>query len=315
MKILIVGHFNETAQSKITRYFPQDWNVVIVPPGQEMLHHIEDCQVLIPEHIKVDPSLLATAKKLKLVQTGAGYDNVDIPACTQLGIWVANAAGVNAQAVAEHVMALMLSYYKNIPFLDHFMKSRMDEHDLEYTGSELEGKTIGIIGLGAIGKKVAAFCRVFDMTVLASARKTVVQADDLVTRTDLDTLLSTSDIVSVHVPLTEQTEHLINQEVFKKMKNTALFINTARGGIVNERDLIDALKTGELSGACLDVYESEPLPIDSELRTLSNVILTPHTAGMPDGRKFHKKRYDFFIDNIKRVQNGKAPVSRLNQLL
>ncbi|MEK4004872.1 hydroxyacid dehydrogenase [Paenibacillus sp. FSL H3-0333] len=315
MKVLIVGHFNETAQSKITGYFPQDWNVIIVPPGQDMQHHIEDCQVLIPEHIQVDPSLLASAKKLKLVQTGAGYDNVDIPACTQLGIWVANAAGVNAQAVAEHVMALMLAYYKNIPFLDHFMKNRMDEHHLEYTGSELEGKTMGIIGLGAIGKKVAAFCSAFDMNVLAYARSTEVPSDGIVKMTDFDTLLSTSDIVSVHAPLTEQTKHLMNQEVFKKMKNTAIFINTARGGIVNERDLLDALKNGDISGACLDVYESEPLPIDSELRTLDNVILTPHTAGMPDGRKFHQKRYDFFIKNIKRVQNGEEPESRLNQLL
>lgn len=141
MKILIVGHFNETSKSNIAEYFPQDWNVVIVPPGEEMLHHIEDCQVLIPEHIKVDYSLLANAKKLKLVQTGAGFDNVDIPACTQLGIWVANAARVNAQAVAEHVMALILSYYKNIPFLNHFMKNKMDENQLDYTGSELKGNS------------------------------------------------------------------------------------------------------------------------------------------------------------------------------
>lgn len=127
------------------------------------------------------------------------------------------------------------------------------------------------------------------MNVLAYARKTVVQADGLMTMTDLDNLLSTSDIVSVHVPLTEQTKHLINQTALQKMKSSALFINTARGGIVNQTDLIDALKTGVISGACLDVYESEPLPLDSELRTLSNVVLTPHTAGMPDGRKFHKK--------------------------
>jgi D-3-phosphoglycerate dehydrogenase len=153
MKILIVGYFSETSKTNITKYFPQDWNVVVVPPGKEMLHHIQDCQVIIPEHIQVDHSLLSTAKKLKLVQTGAGFDNVDVPACTQLGIWVANAAGVNAQAVAEHVMALMLSYYKNIPFLDSFMKNRRDEKQLDYTGSELNGKTIGIIGLGAIGKK------------------------------------------------------------------------------------------------------------------------------------------------------------------
>ncbi|WP_339187028.1 NAD(P)-dependent oxidoreductase [Paenibacillus sp. FSL R5-0490] len=314
MKILIVGYFSETSKSNIARCFPQDWNVVIVPPGKEMLDHIEDCQVLIPEHIKVDHSLLSNAKKLKLVQTGAGFDNVDVPACTQRGIWVANAGGVNAQAVAEHVMALILSYYKNIPFLDTFMKNKMDENQLDYAGSELKGKTIGIIGLGAIGKKVAAFCRVFDMNVLAYARNATVQSDGFVKMTDFDTLVSTSDIVSVHVPLNEQTKQLINKAAFKKMKNTTLFINTARGGIVNERDLIDALKNGDISGACLDVFESEPLPIDSELRSLGNVILTPHTAGMPDGRKFHKTRYDFFIKNIKRVENGEEPESKLNQL-
>ncbi len=314
MKILIVGHFNESSKSNIVRYFPQNWNVVIVPPGKEMLHHVEDCQVIIPEHIKVDHSLLSIAKNLKLVQTGAGFDNVDIPACTQRGIWVANAAGVNAQAVAEHVMALILSYYKNIPFFDAFMKNRMDENQLDYTGSELEGKTVGIIGFGAIGKKVAAFCQVFDMKVLGYKRNPVPGADDCVKMTDFDTLVSTSDIISVHLPLNPQTKQLINKTTFQKMKNTALFINTARGGIVNEQDLIEALKNGDIAGACLDVFESEPLPLDSELRNLGNVILTPHTAGMPDGRKFHKKRYDFFVENIKRVEHGEEPISKLNQV-
>jgi D-3-phosphoglycerate dehydrogenase len=314
MKILIVGYFTETSKLNISRHFPEDWDIVIVQPGKEMLHHIEDCQVIIPEHIKVDRSLLSMAKKLKLVQTGAGFDNVDIDACTQYGIWAANAAGVNAQAVAEHVMALILSYYKNIPFLNAFMKNRIDENELQYTGSELKGKTIGIIGFGAIGKKVAEFCKVFGMNVLIYARNPVVQSDDFVKMTDFDTLVSTSDIVSVHVSLNQQTKQLINKEVFKKMKNTALFINTARGGIVNERDLIDALKNGYISGACLDVFESEPLQTDSELRDLSNVILTPHTAGMPDGLKFHKKRYDFFVNNIKRVEKGEVPENKLNQL-
>ncbi|WP_172200122.1 NAD(P)-dependent oxidoreductase [Saccharibacillus qingshengii] len=314
MKILIVGYFSEVSQSTLVKYFPQDWNVVIVPPGNEMLDHIADCHVIIPEPIQVDHSLLSRAPKLKLVQTGAGFDNVDVPACTQLGIWVANAAGVNAQAVAEHVMALILSYYKNIPFLDRFMKNREDESRLDYTGSELEGQTIGIIGLGAIGKKVAAFCNVFDMKVQAYGKTGAVQPDDLAQRTDLDTLLSTSDIISVHLPLNEQTKRLIDKKAFKKMKKNALFINTARGGIVDEQDLIHALKNGDIAGACLDVFESEPLSLDSELRHLNNVILTPHTAGMPDGRKFHRKRYDFFIENIKRVENGEAPASKLNQL-
>ena len=314
MKVLMVGYFTEISKLNIARQFPGDWDVVIVPPGEEMLHHIEDCQVIIPEHIKVDHRLLSIAKKLKLVQTGAGYDNVDINACTQLGIWAANAAGVNAQAVAEHVMALMLSYYKNIPFLNAFMKNRIDETQLNYTGSELKGKTIGIIGFGAIGKKVAEFCRVFDMHVLVYARSANAQSDGFVKITDFDHLVSASDIVTVHASLNPQTKQLINKEVFKKMKNTALFINTARGGIVNERDLIDALKNGDISGACLDVFESEPLPTDSELRDLRNVILTPHTAGMPDGLKFHEKRYAFFVNNIKRVENGEEPENKLNQL-
>ncbi|WP_143321122.1 NAD(P)-dependent oxidoreductase [Clostridium sp. HBUAS56010] len=314
MKVLMVGYFTEISKLNIARQFPGDWDVVIVPPGEEMLHHIEDCQVIIPEHIKVDHRLLSIAKKLKLVQTGAGYDNVDINACTQLGIWAANAAGVNAQAVAEHVMALMLSYYKNIPFLNAFMKNRIDETQLNYTGSELKGKTIGIIGFGAIGKKVAEFCRVFGMHVLVYARNANVQSDGFVKMTDFDHLVSASDIVTVHASLNLQTKQLINKEVFKKMKNTALFINTARGGIVNERDLIDALKNGDIAGACLDVFESEPLPTDSELRDLRNVILTPHTAGMPDGLKFHEKRYAFFVNNIKRVENGEEPESKLNQL-
>ena len=313
MKILIVGYFTEISKSIITRHFPKDWDIVIVPPGKEMLHHIEDCQVIIPEHIKVDRNLLSKAKNLKLVQTGAGYDNVDIDACTQFGIWVANASGVNAKAVAEHVMALILSYYKNIPFLDAFMKNRIDESQLDYTGSELTGKTIGIVGFGAIGKKVAEFCRVFDMNVLAYARNAVVQSDDFVKMTDFDNLVSTSDIVTVHASLNPQTKQLIDKEVFRKMKNTALFINTARGGIVNEKDLIEALKNGDISGACLDVFDAEPLSTDSELRNLSNVILTPHTAGMPDGLKFHKKRYEFFVNNIKRVENGEEPENKLNQ--
>lgn len=315
MKILIVGYFTQMSKSTITRHFPKDWDIAIVPPGKEMLHHIKDCQVIIPEHIKVDRNLLSMAKNLKLVQTGAGYDNVDIDACTQLGIWVANAAGVNAQAVAEHVIALILSYYKNIPYLDRFMKNKVDEKNLDYTGSELKGKTIGIIGMGAVGKKVAEFCRVFDMNVLANARNTVVQSDSIVKMTSFDNLVSASDIITVHASLNSQTKNLIDKRVFKKMKNNALFINTARGGIVNENDLINALKNGDILGACLDVFETEPLSTDSELRNLSNVILTPHTAGMPDGVKFHKKRYDFFVNNINHVKNGEEPESKLNQLL
>jgi D-3-phosphoglycerate dehydrogenase len=152
------------------------------------------------------------------------------------------------------------------------------------------------------------------MNVLAYSRSSVIPSGCFVKMTNFDDLIQVSDIVSVHTALNQQTKHIIDQAVFKKMKRSALFINTARGGIVNEKDLIEALKNKNISGACLDVFESEPLSFDSELRDFSNVILTPHTAGMPDGFKFHKKRYDFFINNIKRVENGEEPKNKLNQL-
>jgi phosphoglycerate dehydrogenase-like enzyme len=314
VKILIVGYFTKISKENIIGYFPADWNVVMVSPGSEMLQHIENCHVIIPEHINVDSELLSIAKNLKLVQTGAGFDNIDINACTRFGVWAANAAGINAQAVAEHVMAMMLSYYKNISFLNDFMKNRMDEKQLDYTGSELKDKTIGIIGFGAVGKKLAVFCKAFEMKVLAYSRSGVIPSGSFVKMTNFEDIIQVSDIVSVHTALNQQTKHIIDQAVFKKMKKSALFINTARGGIVNEKDLIEALRNKDISGACLDVFESEPLSFDSELRDFSNVILTPHTAGMPDGFKFHKKRYDFFIDNIKRVENGEEPKNKLNQL-
>lgn len=315
MKVLIVGTFNEIAKENIRMQFPKDWELVIVPAGDEMLLHIIDCQILIPEHIKVDEELLSSAEKLKLVQTGAGYDNVDVDACTKRGIWVANGAGVNAQAVAEHVMAMILAYYKNIAYLDNFMKNKLDEKNLNYVGSELMGKTIGIIGFGAVGKKVAEFSKVFGMNVLVYTRHSNLQTSESIEFTDFDHLISSSDILSVNISLNQQTRHLINKSVFEKMKKSALFVNTARGGIVNEVDLLEALKNKDICGACLDVYEVEPLSIDSELRNLSNVILTPHTAGLPDGRKFHKKRYDFFVNNIKRIENNQEPINKINQIL
>ena len=223
----------------------------------------------------------------------------------------ANAAGVNADAVAEHTFAMILGYYKNLPFLDTFMKQRRDEKLLYYNGAELKGRTIGIIGLGAIGRRVAAYCNAMGIHVLGYD-PFVKECADYITLSSLEELLKTSDIITVHVYLNEETRHMFSRETFEKMKNTALLVNTARGGIVCQEDLIEALKTGQIGGACLDVFEEEPLPVESELRDLPNVILTPHTAGMPEGLKFHKTRYEFFRRNIEAVMEGKEVESKLN---
>ena len=312
MKVVIIGYFTEASKMIISNEFPDDWKIDIVTPEESDLS-LKNADVVIPEHIKVDSEFLSKTNKIKFVQTGAGFDNVDIEACTRKGIWVSNAAGVNAIAVAEHVMAFIFSWYKNIPYLDNHMKEKKDEKKLAYNGSELADKTIGIIGVGAVGQKVAKYCNAFGMKVLGYVRKKIDTAENI-EFVDLDTLYMKSDIVTIHVSLNDKTRHMINSDAFKKMKKEAIIINTARGPIIDEKALIIALKNGDIAGAGLDVFEKEPLAIDSELREFDNVILTPHTAGMPDGLKFHKKRYAFFIENIKKVIAGKKPDSTLNKI-
>lgn len=309
MKIVVIGVFSEKTRAHIRRSFPAAWELHIVRP-EDAGPLLGDADVVIPEHISVDGPFLIQAPKLRLVQTGAGYDNVDIAACTRRGVQVCNAAGINAAAVAEHVMALILCWYKNIPYLDTFVKTGRPESELDYAGSELLGKTIGIVGLGRVGERVAACCQAFGMNVLGHSRRPIsIQG---VRQVELGCLYEESDIVTVHVPLLPATRHLIDADAFSRMKPDALFVNTARGAIVEEDCLVDALQKHKIGGACLDVYEQEPLADDHPLRSLSNVILTPHTAGYPDGVGYHKRRYAFFAANIQKLMCGAQPDCALN---
>lgn len=311
MKIVIIGYFTEFAKKTITNEFPPHWIIDIVTP-EEVETKIADADVLIPENMQVDAALIKKANKLKFIQCGAGFDNVDIKACTEKGVLVASAAGVNAIAVAEHVISLIFAWYKNIPYLDRFMKTKQDEKQLNYSGSELYGKKIGIIGVGAVGLNIAKYCNAFGMEVLGYRGR--IETTEKIKFVDLDTLYAESDIITINASLNDKTKHMINSDVFKKMKKEALLINTSRGAIIDESALITALKTGEIKGACLDVFEKEPLALESELRNFDNVILTPHTAGSPNGLKFHKRRYVFFLNNINKVIEGKEPDSLLNKL-
>lgn len=310
MNVLIIGAFPEEAQARQKASFPKDWKVCIAEP-EKAAPFFPAAEVLIPEHIPVNRSLLDKLPRLKLVQTGAGYDNVDIEECTRRNIMVCNAKGVNANAVAEHTMAMILAWYKNIVTLDTFMKAHRAEDELSYSGAELEGKTIGIIGLGAIGQKVASLSGAFGMRVIGyDHHPKSVQG---VQNVSLDELLAKSDIISLHVPANGETRHLINRHTLEKMKRSALLVNTTRGSVVNEEDLVNALTAHRIAGACLDVFEQEPLGQDSRLRDFPNVILTPHTAGLPDGVKFHAKRQAFFVKNIQKLLNNEIPDNLLNE--
>jgi D-3-phosphoglycerate dehydrogenase len=232
--------------------------------AKELPTEIEDADVLIPENETIPIPILKNAKTLKLLQTGAGYDNVPIEACTKRGIYVANAPGINVQAVAEHVFAFMLCWYKNIIPLNAVMKAGDDTPN--YRGAELSDKVLGIIGFGHIGKEVARLANAFNMQVLGYHYRPV-KADDEVQIVDWQTILTSSDILTVHVALNRQTRHMIGTKEFEAMKPDALLINTSRGAVIDESALLDALKNGIIGGAGLDVFEGEPLPADSPLRT------------------------------------------------
>ena len=151
------------------------------------------------------------------------------------------------------------------------------------------------------------------MNVLVCSRKPTGAAG--IEQRDLDSLVRDSDIVSLHVSLNESTRHMINADVLAKMKSDAVLINTSRGGVIDEPQLLHVLEKGLIGGACLDVFEDEPLHLDHPFRSLENVILTPHTAGLPDGVKYHRKRYEFFVRNIERVMNNEIPDCRINHLM
>jgi D-3-phosphoglycerate dehydrogenase len=309
MKIVIIRKASHKTRRLIAAQFPADLNLVFVT-AKDLPKEIEDADVLIPENEIIPVPILSHAKTLKLIQTGAGYDNVPLEACTQRGIYVANAPGINARAVAEHVFAFILCWYKNIIPLNAAMKAGDDTPN--YKGAELSDKVLGIIGFGYIGKEVARLANAFNMQVLGYHYRPV-KTDDGVEIVDWRTILTSSDILTVHVALNRQTRHMIGTKEFEAMKPDALLINAARGAVIDESALLDALENGIIGGAGLDVFEGEPLPADSPLRRLNNVILTPHMAGEPDGLYFHSKRFKFFNENIQRVAHGKAPKYALNK--
>jgi len=310
MKVVIIRAAPEEIKRLIVGLFPGEWEVVVVS-AEQLIEAIKNADAVIPEHTIIDAPLLDKAKNLKLVQTGAGYDNVSIEACTRRGIYVANAAGINAAAVAEHVFTFILCRYRNIVYFNEAL--RHGGYTVGYTGSELSQKVIGIVGMGHIGKAVARLATSFGMKVLGCHTRPL-DTEFTVEWVDLQTLLKTSDIVSLHVSLNQRTRHMIGRNELKIMKKNAFLVNTSRGSVVDETALIEALQTGQISGAGLDVFETEPLPENSPLRKLSNVILTPHTAGEPDALYFHSNRFKFFAENIKRVSEGKPPINALNRI-
>jgi D-3-phosphoglycerate dehydrogenase len=218
-----------------------------------------------------DAAALARCERLKVISRyGVGYDAIDLNAAHEKGIRVAITPGANSDSVADLAVGLMLAAARHIPFIDAAVKNRVSELP---AGIELWRKTLGVLGTGRIGKGVMKRMAGFEMRFLCYD----LCHDGDGAYTDLDTLLQQSDFITIHLPLTHETRGLIAQHAFKQMKNTAVLVNTARGGIVDEAALYEALKTGRIFAAGLDTTVDEP-PHESPLRTLPNCILTSHTG-------------------------------------
>jgi D-3-phosphoglycerate dehydrogenase len=231
-----------------------------------------------------DAALLARCPNmLAISSTGAGYDMVDVDACTAAGVIVVNQSGTNKEGVAEHALGLILSLSKKIAVSERAMRTISNMDRRGYAGNDIRYKTLGIIGIGNIGTRLAELCRgLFNMTVLAydpylSSDQVAARGGDKV---ELDELLRRADYVSVHCPRTKESFGMIGAAQFALMQPTAYFVNTARGGIHDEAALADSLTAGRIAGAGLDVFLQEPPPLDHPLLAIDNVIVTPHNAGM-----------------------------------
>jgi len=227
--------------------------------------------VIVRSKTKVTKEFIDKAPNLKLVvRAGVGLDNVDLKYCSEKGITVKNTPKASSVSVAELAMGLMLACARDIPRATSTIKAGQWLKK-ELKGFELAGKTLGLIGYGRIGNEVAKRARAFGMRVIVNDLLSVPEPDIV----DLQTLFEEADIISMHIPATEKTINMINKDAIAQMKDGVVIINTSRGAVVNEHDLADALKSGKVRSAGIDVYNTEP-PADSPLIDLDNVVLTPH---------------------------------------
>ena len=264
---------------------------------------------------KIDAETLKAAPKLRIVSNYAvGYDNVDVPACTAKGIIVTNTPGVPTDAVAEHTFALMMAICRRIPESDRYARAGKYKAwgPSLLLGTELKGKTLGIIGLGHIGRGVAQrAARGMEMRVLYNDVKPSADFEKEygARYVDMKTLLKESDVVTLHVPLLPTTLHLIGEDQLRMMKKGAYLINTSRGPVIDESALLRALQERWIAGAAIDVFEHEP-EITKGLEKIDNIVLTPHTASATIEAR--SAMADLAVDAILDISTGKTPKNVVN---
>lgn len=242
---------------------------------------VEDADAVVTQYSTIDKDVIAAMKNCKvIIKYGIGINNIDAAAATEKGIYVCNVPDYGIDEVSNHAVAFIMALAKKLPLINAACKAGEWNYDSVQPLFRMAGQTLGLMGFGRIPQMVATKMRPFNMDIIVydpyiSAE---VCEEHGVKSVDFDTLVKESDYISLHSPLTEETEHLFNDDVFKTMKDTAFLINTARGAIIDEKALINALNAGDIAGAALDVFEAEPVAKDNPLLAMDNVIATPHAA-------------------------------------
>lgn len=286
MKIVISEFMDAAAVATLGASFDTIYNPALVDQLSELLTMLADADALIVRNrTRVDRALLDAAPRLRVVgRLGVGLDNIDLDACAARGIAVVPATGANARAVAEYVIGTAMALLRKAYMRSAETAAGAWPRTALSDGREIYGKTLGLIGFGGIGQLTARLAQALGLTVIAHDPMIPAEAplweNAGVAARSFDRLLSESDIVSLHVPLTEQTHHLIDQKALARMKHGAILINSARGGIIDEMALAAALRSEHLGGAAIDVFDQEPLAAGTALSAAPNIILTPHIAGV-----------------------------------
>ena len=304
-EIIITEFIDQSAVDDLSADFDVVYDPQLVDQPERLLSLVGEAPALIVRNrTQVRGALLEAATALKVVgRLGVGLDNIDVSACAARGITVCPATGANNVSVAEYVVTTMTTLLRRPAYSVTEAVLTGAWPRTEAIGREASGKVLGLVGFGAIGRDVAR--RAAPLGVTVTAHDPLLQADDpawaMAESKSLDTLIAESDVISLHVPLTDETHHLLDAAAIARMKPGAIVINAARGGVVDEVALAEALKEGRLGGGALDVFETEPVTAESgtHLANVPNLILTPHIAGLTD--EANLRTSDMTAANVRRV--------------
>ena len=312
-KVVFLTGLKEALIEEVVSYSPPDYEVVVLDKSsteEQRINEVRDADFLLCYGQDPSDEVIKSLEKCRLVQLlAAGYDRMNLDLLAELEIPCANNGGANSWAVADQAVLLMLAIYKQLLASDNSTREgRWAEPITGQNTFEMADKKVGILGIGNIGRQVAKRVQGFDAKVQYFDLYPLDErtAEELnVTYVSLDELFSTSDIISCHTPLTNDTKHIVNSNTLSLMKPTSILINTSRGPVVDEEALISALQSGVIAAAGLDVFEKEPVSPDNPLLKMDNVVATPHMAGTTWDT--WARRANFGFENMERIRNGEAP--------